>query len=322
MDICRSYADFCMYSMGIPLSLLIFVGKSNLVDMKRPIMNEKLPISESNPIKARCYDYARFTYPWHFHSQYEIIYVKASHGLCFVGDSFEKFSAGDAILFGTNLPHYMRSDDVYGSEESPSRVQGTIIQFEQNFMQYSFDYYPQFLQIRMLLEESKRGIIFPKQDATRIGELISGFPTLEGFSQISGLLDLLQELANTSRRKTLATPLYYEKFPTLGNKRVDKIISFVNNNYTRTLKLSEIAEMANMNPSAFCRYFKENTGKTLLQYVMDMRVGYACKLLAIGEMDISQIAVECGFDSITHFNRTFKQLAKLTPTQYRNTIVR
>lgn len=241
---------------------------------------------------------------------------------CFVGDCIEKFSAGDVILFGTNLPHYMRSNDIYGSENATSRVQGTIIQFEQNFMQYSFDYYPQFLQIKILLEESRRGIIFPKQDATRVGELLSGFLSLSGFHQISGLLDLLQELAVSPQRKTLASLHYYEKFPTLGNKRIDKIISFINNNYTRNLKLNEIAGMASMNSSAFCRYFKENTGKTLLQYVMEMRVGYACKLLALGEMDISQIAVECGFDSITHFNRTFKQLVNLTPTQYRSNIMK
>ena len=323
MDLCRIYADFCIYAVAFLLSFLIFVCELNFAEyMRRPIINEKLPISESNPIKARHYDYDRFTYPWHFHSQYEIIYVKESHGLCFVGDCIEKFSVGDVILFGTNLPHYMRSNDIYGSENVTSRVQGTIIQFEQNFMQYSFDYYPQFLQIKMLLKESKRGIIFPKQDATRVGELLSGFLSLSGFHQISGLLDLLQELAVSPQRKTLASLHYYEKFPTLGNKRIDKIISFINNNYTRNLKLNEIAGMASMNSSAFCRYFKENTGKTLLQYVMEMRVGYACKLLALGEMDISQIAVECGFDSITHFNRTFKQLVNLTPTQYRSNIMK
>lgn len=290
--------------------------------MRHPIINERLPISESNPIKARRYDYSRFTYPWHFHSQYEIIYVEESHGQCFVGDCIERFSAGDVVLLGSNLPHYMRSSDVYGSEDAVLRVRGTIIQFEQNFMQYSFDAYPQFLQIKMLLEESKRGLLFPKQAALRIGELLSGFPSLVGFHQISGLLDLLQELAVCPQRKTLASPHYYEKFPTLGNKRIDKIISFINSNYTRTLRLGEIAGMASMNSSAFCRYFKENTGKTLLQYVMEMRVGYACKLLTLGEMDISQIAMECGFDSITHFNRTFKQQIQQTPTQYRSNILK
>ena len=285
-------------------------------------MNEQLPISKSSPLKARFYDYPYFTYPWHFHTEYEIIYVKEGTGMRFVGNNAEKYADGDILLLGSDLPHYMKSDEVYRQEGSTLRTTGTIIQFEQNFMQYSFDYYPQFLQIKILLEESRRGIIFPKQDATRVGELLSGFLSLSGFHQISGLLDLLQELAVSPQRKTLASLHYYEKFPTLGNKRIDKIISFINNNYTRNLKLNEIAGMASMNSSAFCRYFKENTGKTLLQYVMEMRVGYACKLLALGEMDISQIAVECGFDSITHFNRTFKQLVNLTPTQYRSNIMK
>ena len=288
----------------------------------RKMMNEQLPISKSSPLKARFYDYPYFTYPWHFHTEYEIIYVKEGTGMRFVGNNAEKYADGDILLLGSDLPHYMKSDEVYRQEGSTLRTTGTIIQFEQNFMQYSFDYYPQFQQIKMLLEESKRGIIFPKQDATRVGELLSGFLSLSGFHQISGLLDLLQELAVSPQRRTLASLHYYEKFPTLGNKRIDKIISFINNNYTRSLKLNEIAGMASMNSSAFCRYFKENIGKTLLQYVMEMRVGYACKLLALGEMDISQIAVECGFDSITHFNRTFKQLVNLTPTQYRSNIMK
>ena len=288
----------------------------------RQIINEKLQISESNPIRARYYDYDRFTYPWHFHSQYEVIYVKEGCGRSFVGDCVESYSAGDLILFGSNLPHYMRSDDIYHSEQSTLRVQGTIIQFEENFMQYSFDYYPQFRQIRQLLEASKRGIIFPKQGNAQVIELISSSPELQGLRQITGLLDLLQGLATASCRRTLASLCYYEKFPVLGNKRIDKIISFINSNYTRALKLDEIAGMASMNSSAFCRFFKEVTGKTFLQYVMDMRIGYACKLLVIGDMEILQIAVECGFDSISHFNRTFKQLTGLTPTQYRGQMMK
>ena len=95
----------------------------------RQIINEQLQISESNPIKARYYDYDRFTYPWHFHSQYEIIYVRKGDGRCFVGDCIEQFSDGDMILFGPNLPHYMRSDDAYHCGNPLLRVQGTIVQF-------------------------------------------------------------------------------------------------------------------------------------------------------------------------------------------------
>ena len=96
----------------------------------RTIMNEKLPISSSIPIKARHYDYQHFTYPWHFHSQYERMFVKEGFGQCFVGDTIHQFSDGDLILFGSNLPHYMNSDDSFKKKDSKLRVKGTIIQFE------------------------------------------------------------------------------------------------------------------------------------------------------------------------------------------------
>ena len=198
----------------------------------RQIINEQLQISESNPIKARYYDYDRFTYPWHFHSQYEIIYVKKSCGRCFVGDCIERFSEGDVVLFGPSLPHYMRSDDAYHGDNPRLRVQGTIIQFEENFMQYSFDHYPQFHQIRVLLKEARRGVVFHTADAGPVRDMVSAFPELKGFGQITGLLDLLQALAVSLPRRMLASPCYYEKFPTAGNKRIDKIISFINSNYT------------------------------------------------------------------------------------------
>lgn len=171
----------------------------------RQIINEQLQISESNPIKARYYDYDRFTYPWHFHSQYEIIYVKKSCGRCFVGDCIERFSEGDVVLFGPSLPHYMRSDDAYHGDNPWLRVQGTIIQFEENFMQYSFDHYPQFHQIRVLLKEARRGVVFHTADAGPVRDMVSAFPELKGFGQITGLLDLLQALAVSVPRRMLAS---------------------------------------------------------------------------------------------------------------------
>lgn len=285
-------------------------------------MNEKLPISESNPIKARYYDYERFSYPWHFHSQYEIMYVQEGEGECFVGDRIERYRAGDVILFGSNLPHYMRSDEHSGAPDTAMRTQGVIVQFEQNFMGYSFGHYPQLLQISNLLNDAVRGILFPAQYAGGLRSILSDFPMLKGFRQLTSLLELLQEMSGVALRRVMASPHYYESFPVMGDKRIDKILSYVNNNYTRKIKLEEIAEMANMNASAFCRYFKENTGRTLLQYILEMRVGYACRLLTVGSMDISQIALECGFESITHFNRMFKAHTKQTPGQYRSNILK
>ena len=82
----------------------------------RKMMNEQLPISKSSPLKARFYDYPYFTYPWHFHTEYEIIYVKEGTGMRFVGNNAEKYADGDILLLGSDLPHYMKSDEVYRQE--------------------------------------------------------------------------------------------------------------------------------------------------------------------------------------------------------------
>ena len=113
----------------------------------RKIMNEQLPISKSSPLKARFYDYPYFTYPWKFHTEYEVIYVKEGTGMRFVGNNAEKYVDGDIILLGSDLPHYMKSDDVYQKEGSTLRTTGTIIQFEKDFMHHAFNYYPHFIMI-------------------------------------------------------------------------------------------------------------------------------------------------------------------------------
>ncbi|WP_188618577.1 AraC family transcriptional regulator [Cloacibacterium rupense] len=287
----------------------------------RTIMNEKLPISSSIPIKARHYDYQHFTYPWHFHSQYELMFVKEGFGQCFVGDTIHQFSDGDLILFGNNLPHYMNSDDSYKKKDSKLRVKGTIIQFEKDFMSYSINNYPQFLQIKNLLEISGRGVLYTKENSEKIIETLQKLPEMEGLQQVTNLLTILQELATCKKKTILATPHFYKSFPKLGDNRIEKIISYININYTRNISLVEIASLAAMNASSFCRYFKEQTGKTFTEYIMDMRIGYACKLLTLGEKSINQISIECGFESITHFNRMFKRHTKFTPTLYRQKIL-
>ena len=110
--------------------------------MKR-IVNEQLHISDSNPIKARAYDYKSFTYPWHFHGEYEILYVEKGYGQCIIGDSIIDYSDETLLLFGSALPHCMQNPPEYGQDDS-LRVNGTIIQFEKDFMHHAFNYYPHF----------------------------------------------------------------------------------------------------------------------------------------------------------------------------------
>jgi AraC-type DNA-binding domain-containing proteins len=282
----------------------------------KKIMNEQLSISNLSPLRARFYDYQHFTYPWHFHSEFEIIYIQESTGTRFIGNSIERFNAGDILLIGSNLPHYLKSDEVYHLENSTLRVKGTIIQFEMEFMQHPVNYYPQFIRIKHLLEESKYGILFPAGCSENLIDLLSEIPIEHGMDQLISFLKVLKVMSEIQHRKIISTPDF--EYNT-GNSasRIDKIISFVNKNYTRSISLDEIAGFASMNPTAFCRFFKAETGKSFKNYIFDMRIGYACKLLLMNEINISEISTECGFETISHFNKTFRKVAGHSPSEYR-----
>jgi AraC-like DNA-binding protein len=284
------------------------------------ILNERLPISKSSPLKARFFDYEHFSYPLHFHSEYEIIYIKEGTGTRFLGNSITKFQAGDILLIGSNLPHFMKSDDAYHSSNSDLRVKGTIIQFEKEFMYYAINHYSHFIKIKNLFQESQRGIYFAAANFPKLQDLIERIPLENGLNQLMLFLEILKEMSETENRQTISTTDFVNE-TIYDTARIDKIMSFLNKNYTRQISLDEIASFAAMNASAFCRYFRSKTGKSFKNYILDMRIGYACKLLLMEDISISQLSSQCGFETISHFNKTFKKNTGYVPSQYRKTML-
>jgi len=282
----------------------------------RAIMNERLPISKSSPLKARFFDYEHFSYPLHFHSEYEIIYIKQGTGTRFLGNSITKFRAGDILLIGSNLPHFMKSDEEYHSGDADLRVKGTIIQFEKEFMYYAINHYPHFIKIKNLFQESQRGIYFAAARFSKLQDLIEKIPLENGLNQMMLFLEILKEMSETENRQTISTTDFVNE-TIYDTKRIDKVISYLNKNYTRNVSLDEIASFAAMNSSAFCRYFRSKTGKSFKNYILDMRIGYACKLLLMEDISISQLSSQCGFETISHFNKSFKKNTGYVPSQYR-----
>ncbi|MCC8088801.1 MAG: AraC family transcriptional regulator [Rikenellaceae bacterium] len=288
----------------------------------RNIMNEKLVISESNPVRARFYNYDYFKFPWHRHQEYEIMYVKEGFGKCFVGDNIVPYEKGDVILFGSNLPHYMSTDEAFKNKSSKLRSEGSIIQFEFDFMQHSIRHYPQFQKIKNLLEDSFRGVKVRTSSSGRISRLLDEIPVNSGILQITNLLLLLQEIADSDTKIFMSSQHYAGTITTSSNSRLDKVMAYVNSHYTKKIKLKEVSSIVAMNPTAFCRFFKDSTSKTFTQYLLELRVGYACKLLLIGDMHISQICIECGFDTVSHFNRIFKRITGYSPSSYRESMLK
>ena len=141
-------------------------------------VNEQLHISNNNPVRTRFYHYRTFTYPWHFHGEYELMYVEKGRGQCLIGDSIVEYSDHCLLFFGSELPHCMQN--VVGDGEDAEGVNGVIVQFEKDFMHYSFSNYVQFIPIRSMLNLAGRGIVYRLKDCPDICEMIRSLPRSEG----------------------------------------------------------------------------------------------------------------------------------------------
>lgn len=233
-----------------------------------------------------------------------------------IGDSITHFSDQSLFVLGSNLPHYVENPPEYTQQEN-LRVNGVIIQFEKDFMQYAFSHYSQFQAISRLLKNAQRGLLYSLAAYPDIPNKIKCIPQKEGVEQIVEFLRLLDVLTHTIPFKFISSPAYEPVPSRLHGRKIEKVIAYLNTHYTQDIRLEDVASYAAMNTTAFCRFFKENTGKTFKQHITDMRIGYACKLLLNEQWNISEICLECGFESIAHFNRCFKQHTGITPTSYR-----
>jgi AraC-like DNA-binding protein len=282
------------------------------------ILHEQINISGQNTIKVKWDDFPHFTFPWHYHREYEIVFVVKSYGKRFVGDSTEDFKENDLVFIGSNLPHYWRNDPVFYNSEEGFKVNAIIIQFPYSLFDNDNLKLPEFKNIRGLLERAERGVHFSENFVNANSKYFYRLLQTKGFERYVEFLKLLERMSTTRQYRLLASPAATKSMSTGLDSRMERILNYLSYNYTSEQKISNLASQIGMNPSAFCRYFKESTGKPVITYINEMRTGYACKLLMEHNKTISEIAFECGFNNISNFNRIFKKMIKHTPSEYQN----
>lgn len=280
------------------------------------IMHEHVDFPGRSPVKVKMREMPHFTYPWHFHPEFEILYVIEGSGTSFVADSIEAFQSGDLALIGTNLPHFWRSDEIYLNSGGDLKIKYIVIQFPPDFLKEEIANYPEFHSIGELFERAAQGIRFSPEFVRKVSKKVINISKNRGFERIILLQELLHALAGTNDFKLLAGELYHYEGHSFTNFRLTKVLQFLNTNYQRKIELETVANIANLHPAAFCRFFKEKLGKSLSEYVNDLRIGYACRLIIDGKLSVSQISFECGFNNLSNFNRTFKKHTGFTPTNY------
>lgn len=272
----------------------------------------------SSPTKSftiRNHRFPNFLKVWHHHPELELVVLIKSIGTRFIGDNIEQFCEGEVVLIGKNLPHMWLNDDKYFETNSIFQAEAIVIHFKEDFAGKDFLKMPEMGPIAKLIEMSSLGIKF-SGDMTWFINQIKKIYELNEFDRTIKFIELLNFLALHNEQRSLSSFGFINSFKKTDKKNLDRVYEYIINNFKDNIRRNDVAEIANMNPSAFSRFFKRVNRKTFTEYLNEVRIGYACKLLIENKINISEICFESGFNNLSNFNRQFKKAMKCSPTDY------
>ncbi len=289
------------------------------------------PIYAKPPLGSRAAFQVRKDYfdvldtKWHYHSEYELTYINYPHGKRIAGNSIATFEDGDLVFYGPNLPHAWSHEPMIVEEETRYNRglshNAIVIHFSESCFGESFFAIPEMSAIYAILKKSTRGLVVYGASRKRIAQWMGQLVDDTGSKRVILLLQILEELSTTKECSLLSSTGYWDNLNDHDAVRMSGIYEYIIQNFTKEIALEEIATQAHISPSAFCRYFKARTKRTLKEFVNDLRINYACQLLQENRHNITQICFEAGFNNISNFNRRFKEIKGITPQQYRTNIL-
>jgi AraC-like DNA-binding protein len=245
---------------------------------------------------------------WHFHPEVELIHFKQGYGTQFMGDNISRFKSGDVVLVGANLPHHWRFD------KQPVDVR--VAHFSENCWGASFLHLPENVRLKTLLQKAKQGLQVHGPAKQLIATHLERLLHSEGMSRMILLMETLHILTESSHLYPLASIGFGQNPTQSGHERIDIIYDYSRRHFRRAILLEEISAVANISPNSFCRFFKSRTNKTWSRFLLELRVGHACKLLIENNLSIKQICFESGFNNFTGFYKYFKLITGKSPLGY------
>jgi AraC-like DNA-binding protein len=266
---------------------------------------------------------ARFDAPYHFHPELELTLIISGSGKRFVGNQITDFGPGDLVLLGENVPHCWQNHrkDWLISEDSSQDAQALVIHFKKDFLGSEFLSKPECLAIRNLLERARGGLAIQGPTQDRVARELMQLGDLQAFPRVLALLTILHQLSQAgSDVQVIESNDSSYALTSVDLARINRVYAYVIANYTQEVHLDEVAHLANMTETAFCRYFKKVTQKTFVELVTEFRIKHACELLRSSQLSMAEICFESGFGNLSHFNKQFKTYMNETPLQYRKLV--
>ena len=248
---------------------------------------------------------------WHFHPEFELVFIEGADGNRHVGNHFSRFKGSDLVLIGSYIPH-LNFD--YGIRTPYEKV---VVHIQPEFLKRDFETTPELVAIHDLMTLSKQGIAFGIETQKQIGERLKNLAMLNKFEQFLELLDILNFLSRADDKVLLHSEPLKNQFNTRDKDRLDKIYAFIDEHYQRRIDIQEVADLSHLSKPAFCRYFKKITKLTFTQFVNHYRIDKSKKLLLSGK-NVTETCFSSGFESLSYFNRTFKKITGTNPISFRS----
>lgn len=251
---------------------------------------------------------------WHFHPEYELVLNIKSNGTRIIGDSVELFDRYDLVLIGGNIPHCW---NYYKHNNTLPEKHGIMLHFKIRSLGESLLSQYELQAFNQLLDEADRGIVFSQEDAKKVEKHLVQMVNNSGLEKLIDYFRVFKILCDSTIKGFLCSDNYKLAFDERGNKKMTMVYSYVRENYFKPISITKISKVAKMSPFAFSRFFKKNSGAGFVEYLNRVRTNRACYLLRETDYHVYDIAMECGFTSISNFNKQFRKAEGISPRNYR-----
>lgn len=287
--------------------------------MKQPLQKSGIPENKAFVIREMRDPY--FDKQWHAHPEYQLVAILRGSGTRYIGDHIKPFKGGDTVLTGPGLPHVWRSDNAYFDPANGLDIHGIVIYFPENFLGEGSMEKEEFEEISNLLVHAARGLEITGKTNQKVVGVMKEMVNLTGVPSIIRLLQILHILAESSEIIPITQVNYSYNHPVSEKDRMGEILDYILKNFKEKITLQEVASLANMSESAFSRYFKSRVNKSFSDFLGDVRISNARKLLQDEDLNISQVCFESGFPTLSNFNKQFKDRIGKTPLAYKKEFI-
>lgn len=273
----------------------------------------KIPRNNGEPIMLQHDQQPSIYNTLHQHPELQLMLIRESSGTAVIGGYIGEFHPGDVFIIGSNIPHVFRNEEAYFHEDSALQADVVYVFLDEALPKTDLlDY----VEISGLFMQAKQGVKLEGMLKEDIAERIEELLELEGFDRLIAILAILNIVAKAKNLNFLNREIIHQRIDENDGKRLNDVIQFTFKHFSRKITLEEVSEVANMVPSAFCRFFKQRTRKTYFDFLNEIRIKSACKLLLNKDLTIVEICFQSGFNNLSYFNRKFKETTGYSPLKY------